>query len=29
MATKNGNQVSVRCDPGLGTLRADQMRLRL
>jgi signal transduction histidine kinase len=28
LATKGGNQVSVRCDPGLGTLHADQMRLR-
>jgi signal transduction histidine kinase len=28
LAAKSGNQVSVRCDPGLGTLHADQMRLR-
>jgi len=28
MAAKSGNQVSVRCDPGLGTIHADQMRLR-
>jgi GAF domain-containing protein len=28
LATKSGNQVSVRCDPKLGTLHADQMRLR-
>ena len=28
LAAKNGNQVSVRCDPAIGTLHADQMRLR-
>ena len=28
MAAKSGNQVSVRCDPGLGTIHADQTRLR-
>jgi signal transduction histidine kinase len=28
LAAKNGNQVSVRRDPGLGTLDADPMRLR-
>ena len=28
MAAKNGNRVAVHCDATLGTLRADQMRLR-
>ena len=28
LAAKNGNQVLVRCDPTVGTLHADQMRLR-
>jgi GAF domain-containing protein len=28
LAAKNGNQVSVRCDRAIGTLLADQMRLR-
>ena len=28
LATKNGNQVAVRCDSAIGTLHADQMRLR-
>jgi signal transduction histidine kinase len=28
MAAKNGNQVAVRCDGEIGTMRADQMRLR-
>jgi signal transduction histidine kinase len=28
LAAKNGNQVSVRCDPAIGTLHGDQMRLR-
>src|SRR3984893_11742358 len=28
LAAKNGNQVAVHCDGELGTMRADQMRLR-
>ena len=28
LAAKNANQVTVHCDPALGTLHADQMRLR-
>jgi signal transduction histidine kinase len=28
LAVKSGNQVSVRCDPAIGTLHGDQMRLR-
>jgi signal transduction histidine kinase len=28
LAAKNGNQVAVHCDTALGTMRADQMRLR-
>jgi len=28
MAAKNGNQVAVHCDAALGTVNADQMRLR-
>jgi signal transduction histidine kinase len=28
LAAKNGNQVGVHCDDGLGTMHADQMRLR-
>jgi GAF domain-containing protein len=28
MATKNGNQVAVQCDGKIGTMYADQMRLR-
>jgi signal transduction histidine kinase len=28
MATKNGNHVAVRCDGTIGTMHADQMRLR-
>jgi signal transduction histidine kinase len=28
LATKNGNQVAVHCDAAIGTLHADQMRLR-
>jgi signal transduction histidine kinase len=28
MATKNGNQVAIHCDVAIGTLHADQMRLR-
>jgi signal transduction histidine kinase len=28
LSAKNSNQVAVRCDPALGTLHADQMRLR-
>src|SRR5207302_9303351 len=28
LATKNANQVAVRCDSAIGTLHADQMRLR-
>jgi signal transduction histidine kinase len=28
LAAKNGNQVVVHCDAAIGTLRADQMRLR-
>jgi signal transduction histidine kinase len=28
LAAKNGNQVAVRCDAGIGTMHADQMRLR-
>jgi signal transduction histidine kinase len=28
MAAKNTNQVAVQCDPEIGTLHADQMRLR-
>ena len=28
LAAKNGNQVAVRCDTEIGTLHADQMRLR-
>jgi signal transduction histidine kinase len=28
LATKNGNQVAVKCDGAIGTLHADQMRLR-
>ena len=28
LAAKNGNQVTVACNPAIGTLHADQMRLR-
>ena len=28
LAAKNANQVTVHCDPAIGTLHADQMRLR-
>jgi signal transduction histidine kinase len=28
LATKNGNQVAVHCDAAIGTMHADQMRLR-
>jgi signal transduction histidine kinase len=28
LAAKNSNKVAVQCDPGIGTLQADQMRLR-
>jgi signal transduction histidine kinase len=28
LAAKNGNRVTVHCDPAIGTLHADQMRLR-
>jgi signal transduction histidine kinase len=28
LAAKNSNKVAVRCDPGIGTMQADQMRLR-
>jgi signal transduction histidine kinase len=28
LAAKNGNQVAVHCDASIGTLHADQMRLR-
>jgi adenylate cyclase len=28
LAAKNGNQVAVHCDAGMGTMHADQMRLR-
>ena len=28
LAAKNGNQVAVHCDAAIGTLHADQMRLR-
>jgi signal transduction histidine kinase len=28
LAAKNGNQVAVHCDPAIGTMHADQMRLR-
>ena len=28
LAAKNGNQVTVHCDAGIGTMHADQMRLR-
>jgi len=28
LAAKNGNQVSVHCDAAIGTMHADQMRLR-
>jgi signal transduction histidine kinase len=28
LAAKNGNQVAVHCDAGIGTMHADQMRLR-
>jgi signal transduction histidine kinase len=28
LAAKNGNQVVVHCDPAIGTMHADQMRLR-
>jgi GAF domain-containing protein len=28
LAAKNGNKVAVRCDGGIGTMHADQMRLR-
>jgi adenylate cyclase len=28
LAAKNGNQVAVHCDAAIGTMRADQMRLR-
>jgi GAF domain-containing protein len=28
LAAKNANQVAVQCDPAIGTLHADQMRLR-
>jgi CheY-like chemotaxis protein/two-component sensor histidine kinase len=28
LAAKNGNRVAVHCDPAIGTMHADQMRLR-
>src|SRR5262249_22088233 len=28
LAAKNGNQIALHCDPALGTMHADQMRLR-
>jgi signal transduction histidine kinase len=28
LAARNGNQVAVHCDTGIGTMHADQMRLR-
>jgi signal transduction histidine kinase len=28
LASKNSNKVAVQCDPGIGTMQADQMRLR-
>jgi len=28
LAAKNSNKVAVQCDPGIGTMQADQMRLR-
>src|SRR4030088_1015533 len=28
LAAKNGNQLTVTCNPAIGTLHADQMRLR-
>ncbi|MFZ1091294.1 MAG: ATP-binding protein [Xanthobacteraceae bacterium] len=28
LAAKNGNQVAVHCDPAIGMMHADQMRLR-
>jgi signal transduction histidine kinase len=28
LAAKNGNQLAVKCDGAIGTLQADQMRLR-
>jgi signal transduction histidine kinase len=28
LAAKNSNKVSAHCDPGIGTMQADQMRLR-
>jgi two-component system, NtrC family, sensor kinase len=28
LAAKNGNQVAIHCDTGIGTMHADQMRLR-
>src|SRR6516162_3489243 len=28
LAAKNGNKVAVQCDGGIGTMHADQMRLR-
>jgi signal transduction histidine kinase len=28
LATKNSNKVAVQCDSGIGTMQADQMRLR-
>ena len=28
LAAKNGNQVAVHCDAAIGTMHADQMRLR-
>jgi signal transduction histidine kinase len=28
LAAKNGNEIAVHCDPAIGTMHADQMRLR-
>src|SRR5262249_56033939 len=28
LAAKNGNQVAIHCDAGIGTMHADEMRLR-
>src|SRR5262252_2266946 len=28
LAAKNSNQIAVQCDPAVGTMHADQMRLR-
>jgi signal transduction histidine kinase len=28
LAAKNSNQIAINCDPGIGTMHADQMRLR-